>query len=116
MKKNIKILTRVEELLLLAVHNLREDAYLVTITDYLGEVTGKKLALPSIHRPLDRLHRQGLLTSEFGKAAAVRGGRRKKIYRITKMGYETLSAFRRFSNQIWQDAAEASGSREGDGR
>ena len=116
MKKSIKILTRVEELILLAVHNLREDAYLVAITDYLGEVTGKKLALPSIHRPLDRLQRQGLLVSEFGEAAAVRGGRRKKIYRITKLGYEILNAFHRFSNQLWQGAAEAAGDRKRGGR
>lgn len=115
MKKTVKILTRVEELLLLTVHNLGEDAYLVGISDYLSELTGKQLALPSIHRPLDRLQRQGLLVSQLGEATAVRGGRRKKIYRITKLGYETLNAFRRFSNQIWQDAVNTVGDRNGGG-
>jgi len=112
----MKIPTRREEQILMAVHNLQEDAYLVSITDYLAEVTGKNLALPSVHGPLDRLQRLGMLESKFSEATAVRGGRRKKIYRITKSGYEILNSFHRLSNQLWQIYAETVGNRKEGGQ
>ena len=97
----MKGLTRMEEMILLAILNLQSEAYLVAITDYLSKITSKQVSLTSVHLPLSRLEKQGLIESALGKATAVRGGRRKKIYTITKWGFEELSEYRRISDKLW---------------
>ncbi len=46
--------------------------------------------------------------SEFGKATAVRGGRRKKIYTITKPGFESLKEYKRISDLLWENCLKYS--------
>ena len=104
----MKGLTRMEEMILLAILNLQSEAYLVAITDYLSKITSKKVSLTSVHLPLSRLEKQGLIESAFGKATAVRGGRRKKIYKITKRGFEELNEYRRISDRLWTNYSKFS--------
>lgn len=99
----MKTITRKEELILLAVMNLRENAYLIAIQEYLAEVTGRKVSLTSVHLPLSRLESSGLIDAQMGAASAVRGGRRKKIYSITNSGLEALHEHKRISDLLWAD-------------
>ena len=71
--------------------------------DHLSLVTGKKVSLTSVHFPLSRLEKNGVIEGEFGEATAVRGGRRKKIYRLTTMGYELLDEHKRISDMWWKN-------------
>jgi len=98
----MKGLTRKEELTMLSILNLQKDAYLIAITDHLSKITGKKVSLTSVHLPLSRLEKQGLIESEFGEATAVRGGRRKKIYKVTKKGFEELNEYKRITDMLWR--------------
>ncbi|MGD9346436.1 MAG: helix-turn-helix transcriptional regulator [Candidatus Aminicenantes bacterium] len=95
-------LTRKEELILLSIFNLRKDAYLVAITDHLSRITEKKVTITSVHLPLNRLERRGLIASKLGEATAVRGGRRKRIYTITKMGFAELREYKRIHDELWE--------------
>ena len=97
----MKGLTRKEELIMLSILNLQRDAYLIAITDHLSKITGKRVSLTSVHLPLSRLEKQGIIESEFGKATAVRGGRRKKIYKVTKIGFEELNEYKRITDMLW---------------
>ena len=97
----MKRLTRTEELLLLSILNLGEDAYLVSIQDYYSKVVEKNIALTTIYLPLSRLENRGLISSEFGEATAVRGGRRKRIYTVTEEGLEALSEHKKISDALW---------------
>ena len=97
----MKGLTRKEELIMLSILNLQKEAYLIAITDHLSKITGKRVSLTSVHLPLSRLEKQGLIESEFGDATAVRGGRRKKIYKFTKMGFEELNEYKRITDMLW---------------
>jgi len=99
----MKALTRKEELVMLSILNLQEDAYLIAIQDHLTEITGKKVSLTSVHLPLSRLERDGLIESYFGDATAVRGGRRKKIYRISKLGFKILEEHKKVSDVLWEN-------------
>ena len=99
----MKPLTRKEELLLLTILNLNDDAYLIAIQDYLGEITGKKVGMSTIHLPLSKLENRGLIESGFGDATAVRGGRRKRIYKVTELGLKALHEYREISNSLWMD-------------
>lgn len=107
----MKGLTRKEELILLAVLALRDDAYLVAITDYLAEVVGEAMTLPSVHIPLSRLEKAGLIAAEMGEATAVRGGRSKKIYRLTEAGEQALAEYRRISDRLWAASARQTNSK-----
>ena len=97
----MKGLTRIEELTMLSILNLQRNAYLIAITDHLSKITGKRVSLTSVHLPLSRLEKQGLIESEFGEATAVRGGRRKKIYKVTKIGFEELNEYKRITDMLW---------------
>jgi len=57
----------------------------------------------SVHLPLNRLEKNGLIESEFGEATAIRGGPRKKVYTITKLGFEALEEHKRISDLLWEN-------------
>lgn len=97
----MKGLTRKEEVILLAVRFLGRDAYLVAITDHLEKVLRERVTLPSVHIPLNRLEKLGYIESELGEGTPVRGGRRKRIYSLTKSGIEALIEYRRISETLW---------------
>ena len=99
-KKN---LTRNEEIILLSILKLQQDAYLVAIVDHISRIMGKKASVATIYFPLSRLEEQGMIVSKFGEATAVRGGRRKKIYSVTEPGFDLLEEHKRVSDMLWQD-------------
>lgn len=104
----MKSLTRMEELILLSIVNLQSNAYLIAITDHLAGLMDKDLSLNSIHLPLQRLEKAGLIESEMGEATAVRGGRRKKVYRLTKWGLCALEEHKKINDIMWVKFARLS--------
>lgn len=99
----MKTITQNEERILLSVLQLGDDAYLVAIQEHLSEVLHKNISLTSIHLPLSRLETNGLVESSWGEATAVRGGRRKRIYRITRYGFQVLEEYKRIHDTLWED-------------
>jgi DNA-binding PadR family transcriptional regulator len=108
----MKGLTRKEELVMLSILNLQKDAYLIAITDHLSKISGKKVSLTSVHLPLSRLEKQGIIESELGEATAVRGGRRKKIYKVTKNGFKELTEYKRITDMLWTNYSTQSVQKE----
>ena len=72
-----------EELVLLTVAVLQEQAYGVEIKRELENRLNQKLSVGSIQSALKRMEEKGFLTSEFGEATQKRGGKRKRIYATT---------------------------------
>ncbi len=99
----MKKITRIEEMIMLSILNLGENAYLVAIQAYLSEISEKKVSLTSVHLPLSRLEKIDYLESQMGEATSIRGGRRKKIYKVTNLGLEALREYRNISNKLWDD-------------
>jgi len=99
----MKSITRIEEMIMLSILNLRDDAYLVSIQKYLSEIFKKKVSLTSVHLPLRRLEKVNYLETQMGEATAVRGGRRKKVYKVTDTGYRALEEYRFISNKLWDN-------------
>ena len=79
-----------EELVLLAAGILGENAYGVSISDELGNRTGRKPSIGALHTALTRLEKKGFLKSELEGATDDRRGRRKRFYRITRTGERAL--------------------------
>lgn len=79
-----------EELVLLAVGSLGEEAYGVAVKEMLKEKTKKSPSIGALHSALYRLEDKGCLTSHEGGATTERGGRRKKYYLLTSVGKEAI--------------------------
>jgi DNA-binding PadR family transcriptional regulator len=91
-----------EELVLLGVASLRGGGYGVTIQDQLETQTGHLISVGAVYATLDRLERKGYVQSRVGAATAERGGRRKRLYRITASGATALSSIRAIRSNLWR--------------
>ncbi len=90
-----------EEIVLLTVAGLGEQAYGVTITQTIEEKAGRAVGFSSVHTTLQRLAEKGYLTSHMGGATAERGGRRKRFFSLTAMGQQVILEVRRVREQLW---------------
>jgi DNA-binding PadR family transcriptional regulator len=96
----MKLLTRAEELILLAVLGLGDQAYSVPIHRRISQTTGDQWSLGSIYMPLDRLVKKGLLESRLSESTPERGGRHKRIYRVTGAGRRALRHVREVAGRL----------------
>ncbi len=80
----------VEQLLLFALVALGDKAHGVAVRELIEEETSKQLSPGAIHTGYERLQRRGYVRSHLGDPTPVRGGRRKRFYRITKAGAKAL--------------------------
>jgi DNA-binding PadR family transcriptional regulator len=96
------MITRTEELILLAVWRLGEMAYSVKIRKELKAVTGQFWSFGAVYMPLDRLLKRGLLESYLTDPTPERGGRSKRIYKPTQKGLEALEEIRRIHEAAWR--------------
>ena len=99
----MKILTRQEEQILLAIYHLEEKAYLVSIREQIKNYTGKYFSVGTIYAPLNRLCLSGIIESYLGEPNAIRGGKAIKYYKLTKMGFEALTEIKRQHDLMWQN-------------
>lgn len=79
-----------EQLVLLAVLRLENNAYGVTIQREIARRANRDSSIGTIYKSLGRLEAQGYLRSEIGDPTPERGGRRKKYYRLQAPGYRAL--------------------------
>lgn len=91
-----------EELVLLTVCSLSDDAYGVSVHQHLADVSGRSVSLGAIHTTLYRLQDKGFLESEMGGSSPTRGGRRKRIFRATGAGIEVLRTTRSVRDRLWE--------------
>lgn len=102
------VLTKLEELVLIAVFKLGERAYGITIFDYIVKKTGNRVSVSSVYFPLERLVRKGYLRSFKGEPTPKRGGMRKRFYKLTPSGIRVLQDNRTLSRDIWADVDDLS--------
>ena len=99
----MRLLSRIEEIILLAVRRLQDNAYGVTIRDEVIRVTGHDWQQGAIYGPLARLHRKGYVATARGEPTPERGGRSKIFYKLTPFGVEALQEAQRINEVIWVD-------------
>ncbi|MEQ8926832.1 MAG: helix-turn-helix transcriptional regulator [Fulvivirga sp.] len=90
-----------EEVILLIVGILGEQAYALNIADEFEAQTKRAVSIGAVHSTLTRLAEKGFLESKMGEASAERGGRRKRIYEITAAGQRALENSRDFKVSLW---------------
>ncbi|MFC1725995.1 PadR family transcriptional regulator [candidate division KSB1 bacterium] len=99
----MKLLSRIEEIILLAIWKLKDSAYGMPIRDEVIKATGEKWLLGAIYGPLGRLHKNGYVITIKGKPVPERGGRAKVYYKLTRDGIEALKKIQEVNAVIWGD-------------
>ncbi|MFC1555652.1 PadR family transcriptional regulator [candidate division KSB1 bacterium] len=97
------MLTRNEELVLLTILKLDENAYLITIRDFLKEHIGRDLSFGTLYVLLRRLRKSRYVDTVDGEATAKRGGKAIQYYRIAESGIDALKRIQELNDVMWED-------------
>jgi DNA-binding PadR family transcriptional regulator len=90
-----------QNLTMLAVARLGPKAVAGGIRDLLAEEVGREVSVSTVFVTLTRLEDRGLLASERG-ASPARGGRRRRVFKVTDRGWATLHETRLASERLWE--------------
>ncbi len=102
----MKLLTRQEELLLVIVYKLKDNAYGVTIGLELENITGQEWTTGALYDALYRLEKHGFLESRLSDPTSVRGGRSKRFFTINQKGIDGLNSQRLVQEKLWDGISE----------
>lgn len=99
-------LTDFELMILLAVLRLGDNAYGVQIAREIEAITGRMVHLGAAYAALDRLGRNGLITSTLGLPTLERGGRAKKFFKVTARGLRAIKTTQKALEALWRDVPQ----------
>jgi PadR family transcriptional regulator, regulatory protein PadR len=98
----MRLLTRTEEIMLLSIWRLGENAYGITIREEVARTTGEEWPLGAVYPFLSRLHRAGYARTLTSRSTPERGGRHKIMYRLTDTGKEALAEIQLVNARAWE--------------
>ena len=104
----MNLLTRTEEIILLTIWRLKDNAYGVTIADRLTRTSGRKWVLGAVYVPLERLEKKGYISSRLGNSTKKRGGRSKRLYKLTRAGLDAMILTRAREQSLWKEISISS--------
>ena len=90
-----------QELVLMTVVILKEDAYGNEIQRHLEERLNERLSMGAIQAALKRMEEKGFLVSDWGEASQKRGGKRKRIYQATSEAMTALQQLKDLRSEMW---------------
>ena len=99
-------LTKHEELILLSILKLQENAYIVTLRKHIKEIAGKIINHGSLCNPLSALIRKGYIKSKESDPVPRQGGRRKVLYSLTAEGKRALKQAYEIQKLAWDGLDE----------
>src|SRR5215472_2011840 len=91
-----------EQIVLLAVVRLGDEAYGVPIRREIAERAGRQVTVGALYATLDRLEAKQLIHSWFADPTPQRGGRSKRYFRVLPKGVAALSESRAMFDRMWQ--------------
>ncbi|MFT4857829.1 MAG: PadR family transcriptional regulator PadR [Algoriphagus sp.] len=94
-------LGELEELILLTVGILNQEAYGVSILEEIKNQTARSVNISAIHTVLNRLEEKGFLQSKMGGATEERGGRRKRLFTLSATGRATIEQVKTVRNKLF---------------
>ncbi len=98
----MKLLSNQDEILMLAIRALGNEAYGVTIRRHVSKVTGKDWSIGAIYDPLYRLEKKEFIRSELSNPTNERGGRSKRMFSITDSGIKALNEHKLVRDKLWE--------------
>src|ERR1700730_17403938 len=91
-----------EQIVLLAVLRLGNDAYGVPVRREIEERTGRSLTVGALYRTLDRLEEKRFVTFTFSDPIPERGGRSKRYFKVEPLGLRALRESREALTAMWE--------------
>jgi PadR family transcriptional regulator, regulatory protein PadR len=96
-----------EYLMLTAAARLGDDAYGAAIRQAIEDATGSACSIGALYTTLDRLEGKGLIKTWMGDPTPERGGRPKRMVRVTPKGVQAASAFYKAVQRVSRGVAWA---------
>ena len=90
-----------EELILLMIILLEDDAYGLAIQNALKEHANRTVTIGAVHGTVNRLQNKGFIESHLGGASELRGGRRKRLFKMTSAGKKMLEKSQEMKVSLW---------------
>src|SRR5438552_163891 len=94
-------LGELEQIVLLAVLRLGDEAYAVPVLEQIEKQAGRRVARGALYTALDRLEAKGCLRSRLGEPLAERGGRARRYFSVTPAAIRALKACRHTLMRLW---------------
>jgi len=91
-----------EQIVLLAILRLGDDAYGVPIRREIEKQAGRKTTVGALYSTLDRLEAKGFVGSWFADPTNERGGRSRRYFRVEPAGVEALTRARQMFDRMWK--------------
>ena len=102
----MKELTKIEEILLLAIWRLKDDAYGVKIRKYISQIIGKDFTYGNLYSALSQLSKKKYVKKTLGEPTPDRRGRRKIYYTVSSAGIKALKTAREINQKIWEGVSD----------
>lgn len=94
-------LGELEEIVLLVVANLYDNAYGVLIKNEIEEQCNRSITISTVHNVLQRLQEKGFLSSRYSEPTKERGGKRKLLFKVTASGQKALETVKEMRDRLW---------------
>lgn len=94
-------LGELEELVMLSVGILYDDAYGLAIQKEIKDRCKRSITISTVHSVTSRLEEKGYLSARYDGATPERGGRRKRLFRLTTAGQATIVKMREMRQSMW---------------
>ena len=94
-------LGELEEVVLLVVANLYDNAYGILIKNEIEEKCNRSITISTVHNVLQRLQEKGYLESRYSEPTKERGGKRKLLFTVTASGQASLNTVKEMREKLW---------------
>lgn len=91
-----------EELVLLTIAALGDDAYGVSIKEDIERRADRTISIGALHSTITRLEEKELIRSWMGSPTQERGGRRKRFFQLTHLGKVSLHEMKNLRDELWR--------------
>jgi PadR family transcriptional regulator PadR len=102
-------LTDFELMILLSILRVGDEAYGVPVAREIEKTGGRSVVLATVYAALDRLEANGLVSSTLGDPTPERGGRAKRLFRVTPSGLKAVRQTRRALTRLWTGLVQVEG-------
>lgn len=99
-------MTKFEDQVLMTVWKFKGEGYGINIFQHLNEINDKRITLGVIYDVLERLVKNGYIQASTGEPTPVRGGMRKRYYKITDAGITELIKSKEINDKVMNGFAE----------
>lgn len=94
-------LSRIEEILLLAIWKLKDNAYGISIREQVEKDTGMEWMSGAIYAPLSRLKKNGYVETFQARGSTEKGGRPRIYYKLSSLGMKKLVSLQEVNKSVW---------------